>query len=298
MLGVSAITEPLVIWRLTDGKPGHDNQSLGLVEALGRLVAVDARNFRCNMVPPAGSQLKPPALVVGAGRAIQKPLLALKKQWGTRAVVLMRPYVSPRAFDLCLIPEHDRPASAPNVMTTLGALNRVQPGPKRAGQGLIVLGGPSAHHDWLDREVVTQCERICARQNRAQWTICDSRRTPSRTRDLLRAALPDVRYADYREVAAGWLADQMASAQTIWVGEDSVSMVYEALSSGAGVGLLTIPRRKPSRVVRGVVDLVRRGQVTTYPQWLSGAKLETSLEPLAEADRCAHWIATHWLNAT
>lgn len=292
------MAEPVVIWRLTDGKPGHDNQSLGLVEALGRLVEVDARNFHCTRLPPAGTQLPPPGFVIGAGRTTQKPLLALKRQWDTRAVVLMRPYVSPRAFDLCLIPEHDRPAPASNVLATVGALNRVKPGPKRTSHGLILLGGPSAHHDWLDREVVSQCERICAQQESTQWTICDSRRTPSRARDLLRLTLPKVRYADYREVAAGWLAEQMASAQTIWVGEDSVSMVYEALTSGAGVGLLTIPRRRLSRVVRGVVDLVRLGLVTTYPQWLSGAKVEASSKPLAEADRCAQWIATHWLKAT
>ena len=72
------MAEPVVIWRLTDGKPGHDNQSLGLVEALGRLVEVDARNFHCTRLPPAGTQLPPPAFVIGAGRTTQKPLLALK----------------------------------------------------------------------------------------------------------------------------------------------------------------------------------------------------------------------------
>ena len=32
-----ASTQPLVVWRLMDGKPGHESQTLGLVNALKRL---------------------------------------------------------------------------------------------------------------------------------------------------------------------------------------------------------------------------------------------------------------------
>ena len=31
---------PRVVWRISDGKPGHDNQSLGLVDALQRRTPV------------------------------------------------------------------------------------------------------------------------------------------------------------------------------------------------------------------------------------------------------------------
>ena len=30
-----------VVWRFSDGKPGHDNQSLGLVDALQRRIPID-----------------------------------------------------------------------------------------------------------------------------------------------------------------------------------------------------------------------------------------------------------------
>ncbi|NTV97009.1 MAG: hypothetical protein HGA75_16620, partial [Thiobacillus sp.] len=32
-----AIPQPLTLWRLVDGKPGHEKQTLGLAQALGRL---------------------------------------------------------------------------------------------------------------------------------------------------------------------------------------------------------------------------------------------------------------------
>jgi mitochondrial fission protein ELM1 len=39
-----------------------------------------------------------------------------------------------------------------------------------------------------------------------------------------------------------WLPTQLARADQAWVTADSVSMVYEALTAGAAVGVLDVPR--------------------------------------------------------
>ncbi|NIN34912.1 MAG: nucleoside-diphosphate sugar epimerase, partial [Gammaproteobacteria bacterium] len=69
----------MVVWRIVDGKPGHDNQSLGLINALKQkqdnLICVDisAHKLRFGLIQllmkrfPPGKELDPPDLILGAG---------------------------------------------------------------------------------------------------------------------------------------------------------------------------------------------------------------------------------------
>lgn len=74
----------LVIWRLTDGKRGHENQSLGLCLALARQLKVDRHDIPVGGRPgqlaqwlsgrfPAGRQLPSPDLILGAGHRTTWP---------------------------------------------------------------------------------------------------------------------------------------------------------------------------------------------------------------------------------
>jgi hypothetical protein len=68
-------------------------------------------------------------------------------------------------------------------------------------------------------------------------------------------------------------------------------MVYEALSSGARVGLLPVPRKRPdTRVLRGLADLIDQGFVTPYASWHETRNLPPPPHPLREADRCAELV--------
>ena len=69
-------------------------------------------------------------------------------------------------------------------------------------------------------------------------------------------------------------------------------MIYEALSSGAQVGLLPMPRiKKAGRVARGIENLLQDKRIITYSCWQDGNQLPVNQVVLAEADRCAHLIA-------
>ena len=90
----------LVIWRLSDGKRGHDSQSEGLVAALARLcsltshtIPVSTRHLtpllECALARFAdGRSLPTPDLIVGAGRATHWPLLAARRARGGRTICL------------------------------------------------------------------------------------------------------------------------------------------------------------------------------------------------------------------
>ena len=78
-------------------------------------------------------------------------MLAARRARGGRAVVLMSPVLPRRLFDLCVIPEHDRPRPAANVLQTLRSLNRVQAvEPGRHDSGLLLVGGSSLPEGWCD----------------------------------------------------------------------------------------------------------------------------------------------------
>ncbi|MCX7915831.1 MAG: mitochondrial fission ELM1 family protein, partial [Verrucomicrobiae bacterium] len=92
-----------------------------------------------------------------------------------------------------------------------------------------------------------------------------------------------------------WVPRELSVAEHVWVTEDSVSMVYEALTAGASVGILRVPRRHSSRVVRGLDRLRAQGWVTGFADWEAGQSLRPPPQPLAEADRCAHVIYERFL---
>ena len=291
---------PLVIWILGDGKPGHENQSLGLVEAIARRKAAEIHH-----IPVAGcccpisrswaaaqksKKLPQPAWIIAAGHATHLPLLWLARQHRAKSMVLMRPSLPLSWFDLCIAPEHDFPAgcSRPNVVLTRGALNRVTPAEGERSGKLILLGGPSKSHGWDGAALLEMLAQIT---DRGGWELTDSRRTPRGFFSQIRETLPGITAMSHEQTPPGWVPGKLAQAKEVWVTEDSVSMIYEALTSGARVGLLPMPRRKTEhRVLAGIDRLVADGYLTPFEKWRESGRFVDAPERLREAERCADLV--------
>ena len=297
----------VVVWRICDGKAGHEHQSHGLVRALGRLIPVEPHDLEaCSNLSaigdllfrrfPSGRTLPDPDLIVGAGHATHLSLLAARRARGGRVVVLMRPSLPLGWFDLCIIPEHDGVCGRANVISTQGVLNEIQTSERpRRDQGLFLIGGTSTHYDWDQEAVLAQVQAILAACPYLRWQLTDSRRTPATTsRALARLGAPQVCVVPHPGTDRAWLTEALAAAQAVWVTEDSVSMVYEALSSGAAVGLLRLPRRGTNRITAGIDALLGAGLLTAYEAWAKSAPLRAPTPPLAEAARCAQIIVERW----
>ncbi|HRY15372.1 MAG TPA: mitochondrial fission ELM1 family protein [Candidatus Competibacteraceae bacterium] len=296
---------PLVVWRFSDGKAGHDNQSRGLVNALGRLRPVETSLLEPLPTAIALSallrgqhaiwrDLSNPDLILGAGHRTHLSLLAARWMSGGKVVVLMRPTLPLFLFDLCLIPAHDAPPAHPNVQITRGALNRIQPSTRLdSTQGLLLIGGPSAHFSWDNAGLYQQIAAVIAADPAMHWTLTTSRRTPP---DFLEHLDGGERCAviPVTETGPDWLPAQLAKAGQVWVTADSVSMVYEALTSGATVGVLEVPRKHPSRINRGLEQLATEGWVTFFSDWSHHRRLRRPTESFNEAERCARWIIDRW----
>lgn len=292
----------LVIWHISDGRHGHDSQCLGLVQALQQLRPCRYFKIQSARLPglmllfltrrfPPGAGLPDPDLIIGAGHHTHFSMLCAKLARRGRTIVLMRPSLPASWFDVCLIPSHDRQPSAHSVIQTNGALTRIFPSEQHdPARGLILVGGPSRHHAWDHDLLVQQISRIIG-DSGLRWLISDSPRTPDVTRRAL-AALQSatVRYVSYNGLGPSWLPGQLGRAGTIWITADSVSMIYEAVTSGARVGLLQVPHKRESRVTRIADELSEQNMVTLYREWQAGKDLSAPPYSLNESGRCARLL--------
>ena len=304
--------ESRVVWRLSDAKAGHDSQSLGLLDALKRRTPVDAYDIPVSSVAardwlrgrfPAASLLPDPWLLIGAGHSTHLPLLAARRSRGGRAIVLMTPDLPKCWFDLCVVPDHDRPRPAPGVLVTRGSLNRMQAVASRGDssqnrRGLLMIGGPSRHYRWNHEQVIEELAGVFRYSPVRHWVLTTSRRTPpgfaERVRSMIFNRNLRLTIHSWRDTPDQWLALQLAGACCTWVTEDSVSMVYEALTAGVPVGLLSVPPRRQDRIVRGVQALVASGNVMRFNHWSRGNPLPRPVEEFDEANRVAEQIFNRW----
>ncbi|MCB1131145.1 MAG: mitochondrial fission ELM1 family protein [Verrucomicrobiae bacterium] len=297
---------PFHLWVVCDGKPGHENQSLGLADAIGRRVSTEIhrislagnRGFASKLraALDAARTLPKPSLVLSAGHSTHPSLLLLARKSNAPCIVLMKPSLPLGWFDLCIAPEHDFPDGTDrrDILLTRGALHRVTPGDGERKGKLILVGGPSKTHGW---DAAGLIEMLAPATDRGGWQLSDSRRTPADFLEMAREKLPGVEIISHHDTPPGWVPRTLAAAKEVWVTEDSVSMVYEALGSGARVGLLPVPRRDhESRVLRGIDSLVDSGFVTPYSKWRQTQRIEAPPSLLNEADRCAEIVVARFLS--
>lgn len=296
------MTTRVTIWRFFDGKAGHRNQVLGLTDALGELSAVDCHDIDVrdglrgwHSLWPGRidrlSSLPAPDLLIGAGHATHFALLAARRRFGGRTIVLMKPSLPLSWFDLCLVPRADDLRRVPaNVILTEGPLNRVRPSPESRNGGLILIGGPSDHFQWDDATVLDQIAAVITSSPDVAWTLTTSRRTPAEFLDAWSQRSLPGNMVPVDQTDPTWLPDQLSRTARVWVTSDSMSMIYEALTSGATVGLLQLEPRRDSRVVRGIKSLVERGFVSSLYSQAQAAHDRPM--PLAESTRCAEIVGT------
>ena len=297
----SSANNPVILWQICDGKRGHLSQSDGLIEALRRRTKLSVHQVNA---PPLSQSLvsclsgavnwaealpPPPQVAVGAGHATHLPLLAVKRSYRARTVVLMRPSLPLNWFDYCLAPAHDDPPMRDNVIITNGALN-----PMRAGQdhdpehGLVLVGGPSRHYGMDAETLLARIRLLLARASPRRWTLSNSPRTPAPlTRALLELETETIEVTPWDRCPTGWMAATLARTRNVWVSEDSVSMICEALTAGCRVGVLPLPRKSAGRLHRAIDQLLGEGFVHMHSELDADAELPAPPGTLDEANRCA-----------
>ena len=296
-------TKPRVLWVVTDEKPGHRSQQEGLVERLQALAPFDVHwlnieNLQVSLTDTllrrrVQPDLPRPDWILGAGAGTHSLILKLKYLFGAKTILLMRGAFPMALFDANITPVHDNPPKRDNVLPTIGVMNPVLPryeGRDKA-TGTFLIGGINDHYQWDDGNTIAQIEAVCHGQSQVQWTLTDSRRSPDTFLPALAAKqIPNLTLISHKDTQRGFIKQQLDTTGQLWVTRDSVSMVYECITSGAPTGLLDMKPLRQSRVVKDMNKLLAEGWLQDYSKWDVNQPLPQTEKRLWEADRGARWL--------
>lgn len=257
-------SKEIVVWHLSDGKPGHVNQSIGLIEELKRLVPTHHYTFELKgswwkdvaAIKHRGSKLPPPDLIVGTGHKTHIPMLRTRKHFGGKCAVIMKPSLPLKWFDYAILPEHDL-VDGENVIQTKGNLNKVQPSENLdKTKGLILIGGESKHFYWDSEGVYTQLKLLLQQASDVEWTLTTSRRTPDDFLESISSLSDKIDIVPFEETDSLWVPRMLDSCGLVCVSEDSSSMIYEALTAGGKVLTLSLSCKKENgKMIRALESL-------------------------------------------
>jgi mitochondrial fission protein ELM1 len=262
-------------WIISDTKPGHLNQSIGLAEALIELNPAHTYRevpyltfvqcFLCLLGLFSTAWMKsinPNDIAIGAGRKTHATLALLKLKFKLTSIVIMRPSLPTFLFSWCIIPEHDGILETGNILNTNGAINRVKPSKQLIpNKGLILIGGPSKHYQWDNRRVIEQLQ-LTTNSPEIEWTLTTSRRTPSDFIEQLEAQHLPIQCVPFEKTDNEWLPNHLNKSGIVWVSPDSVSMIYEALTAGSQVFTFELPITKENRVNKGITKMINSKTLT------------------------------------
>ncbi len=298
------------IWYISDGKAGHRAQMLGLVAALKRQnIPVECLEIPAPQISILGlltywlsfgyvGQLPKlvkdaalPDFIVGIGHQTHWKVLGLKKLYPlAKTLVLMKPSLSLNWFDYLIIPKHDTPPKLPHIFISEGVLNPlINEQRHQVGRSLILIGGPSKRHGWSEDLIVKQLQQILAQRKNQQFILTTSRRTPIEflQHSFFKQSPKHLMVCPVEQTPQGWLFEQLQLASDVWLTEDSVSMLYEALAAGCNTHLISMPRLKQDRITDAVDDLLEQGWVSDLSQKDIDSGQQIALN---EAGRAAHWL--------
>lgn len=318
-----------VIWAVSDGRAGIENQALGLAEAIGRKLAIGVRRKRIAVTEPwrhlprhlwgdpfahlsaSGHLLRGPYpdIWVAAGRLSVPYTIEVKRRAPEIFTVQTQdPRAPARLFDLIVPPRHDRLAGA-NVFPILGAPNRLTlevlrddahalapalerlPHPRVA----VLIGGDSRAYRLSPARLAAILAALKGLTDAgAGLMVTASRRTGFENAARLSAALKDAPGAyvwDGGPVAGlkNPFFGFLGLADHILVTEDSTNMAAEAAATGKPVHLLALDGGSEK------FDRFKRQFVDCGAARPFDGRLETwRYEPLRETERAADEVVRRW----
>lgn len=240
---------------LSDGKPGHLNQSIAFAKhlgcefdicpvafnsRLGKAISYLADHLRLHLgrlfrVGPHSDNYR---AVVSAGSETYYANRVLAKRLGIRSIAIMLPQGYRYDFDLIVAQQHDDPPRRDNITSIPINLTYVEP------QGLItpaagsryvsiIIGGNSKHVRLEPKLLHEQLEKIFALFPGHKFWLTTSRRTPAEIEVVLKKFKFE-RAIYYSAEQINPIPDFLRHSEYVFLTADSTSMVSEAVSFGAG----------------------------------------------------------------
>jgi hypothetical protein len=206
-----------------------------------------------------------------------------------------------KSFDLLFIPQHDNVTARENIIMTIGPPNTCEDQGRHEEQRVLVLigGVDSKSHVWNSTEIVNLIRQLLESAPQRTYIVSTSPRTPAVTENEISSLCckyGNVDFFKYENTKPGWVEEEYNRCRYVWVTGDSISMVYEALTSGCKVGILPVNWKNPeSKIPRSIKYLHDNGRVLSLQSYLQGRMDWKDSQSLNEAERCAAAIIERWV---
>ncbi|MBW6512834.1 MAG: mitochondrial fission ELM1 family protein [Desulfuromonadaceae bacterium] len=289
---------------LSDGKPGHVNQSIAFADLAGEgyvVAEVKFRNRVCKSLAylfdriglyttalfRMSGDVQGCTTIVSAGSETYYANRTLATKLGMRSVAVMLPRgYRYSGFDLIIAQEHDRPPVRTNIQILPINLCKVRPQavfkPEAGSSYLgLVLGGPNKVLRMEPEKLCKQIEQIIKLFPEHQVVVSTSRRTPPEIEAML-LKFDFFKTWLYSDDPANPIPDFLASCDYVFITADSTSMISEAVSFGtSAIEILPLiatgPAVKFSALIKG---LERRGCLHRFEGTVEACR--TKIDLLAE----------------
>ncbi len=286
---------------LSDGKPGHVNQSIAFARHLdldydispvafkwrgGKALSYLFSQAHIYISALFASEINSGcyAAVVSAGSGTYYANRTLARQLQCKSVAIMLPNGYPLDFDLIVAQQHDNPPVQSNIITIPINLTYVEP------QGLVtpqpgekyislIIGGDS-HHARMDVELLkSQLNNIFSLfPDHSVW-LTTSRRTSPEVEVMLRQFQYD-RAVYYSQETINPIADFLQHSDYVFLTADSSSMISEAVSFGKScVEVLPMTERQliAGKINQLIRILVQQGCLAIFDGSVSAKNKKISL---------------------
>ena len=210
-------------------------------------------------------------LFVGAGSTSYYALKFYARRYAKPSVALMYPKGYRKDFSVIIAGAHDRPKPRANLKISPVSLSFSRPQglyqPQRKSIGFII-GGPNSCFEMGD-EILKQVETVRAQFADCEFALTTSPRTPRATESALAKLSWDYSVIYSRE-PINPIGDFLAQCEWVFISEDSVSMISEAVSSGsASVAILSLKRKDAHNKFDDFISsLVSSGYARRYDEAL------------------------------
>lgn len=251
------------LWILSDGKKGHENQSIGVAEALGiedyQIIPIQKRRFGSLLkyiFPTWSVKNLPkedfPDMVIAAGQ-----ITAVVSQYirmcspHTFVVQMMKPRKPYDLYDVIAAPHYDALPQLSNVIQTVGAPNRITKAKLEEAyvhwqmifshlkekRLAVLIGGDSSRYTFDEKEAKTLADEVNLLAEREGYSlmVTASRRTGLEEYELLKKEFTSEQNYFWDDEGENPYFGLLAHADAIVVTAESISMISEACTTGKPV---------------------------------------------------------------
>ncbi len=210
-------------------------------------------------------------LFVGAGSTSYYALKFYARRYARPSIALMYPKGYRKDFSVIIAGAHDRPKPSANLKISPVSLSFSRPQglyqPQRKAVGFII-GGPNSCFEMGD-EILKQIEGVRAQFADCEFALTTSPRTPMAIESSLEKLSWDYSVIYSRE-PVNPIGDFLAQCEWVFISEDSVSMISEAVSNGsANVAILSLKRKDAHNKFDDFISaLVSTGHARRYDEAL------------------------------